>query len=178
MKTTLSLFLCLVMVFALTAIPAQAEEAALPSGTADFGTLEIMPMDDATAYYQQLLEAEKYNYKILRNIPSAFDPDAYEAYEASASKAIRGNRLGEKQQKLLDAAHITANKNTVPNDPQSPFVTSGVRLGTPAATSRGLNTDDFDQVAQAITYVVNEGEGGVAKAREIVAALTAKYPLI
>lgn len=102
MKTTLSLFLCLVMVFALTAIPAQAEEAALPSGTADFGTLEIMPMDDATAYYQQLLEAEKYNYKILRNIPSAFDPDSYEAYEASASKAIRGNRLGEKQQKLLD----------------------------------------------------------------------------
>ncbi len=84
---------------------------------------------------------------------------------------------GKEVEKLLDAAHITANKNTVPNDPQSPFVTSGVRLGTPAATSRGLNTEDFDQVAQAITYVVNEGEAGVAKAREIVAALTAKYPL-
>ncbi|MCR5267650.1 MAG: serine hydroxymethyltransferase [Lachnospiraceae bacterium] len=84
---------------------------------------------------------------------------------------------GKEVEKLLDQAHITANKNTVPNDPQSPFVTSGIRLGTPAATSRGLNKDDFDQVAQAITYVVNEGEGGVEKAREIVAALTAKYPL-
>ncbi len=84
---------------------------------------------------------------------------------------------GKAVEKWLDDAHITANKNTIPNDPKSPFVTSGIRLGTPAATSRGLKEDDFDQVAEAIATVIKEGEDGVAKAREIVAELTAKYPL-
>ncbi|MDE6902665.1 MAG: serine hydroxymethyltransferase, partial [Lachnospiraceae bacterium] len=60
---------------------------------------------------------------------------------------------GKLLEKLLDEAHITANKNTIPNDPKSPFVTSGIRLGTPAATSRGLNTEDMDQVAEAISIV-------------------------
>ena len=84
---------------------------------------------------------------------------------------------GKAVEALLDQAHITANKNTVPNDPKSPFVTSGIRLGTPAATSRGLNTADFDEVAEAIATVIKEGEAGVDKARDIVAQLTAKYPL-
>ena len=84
---------------------------------------------------------------------------------------------GKEVEKWLDDAHITANKNTIPNDPKSPFVTSGVRLGTPAATSRGLKEDDFDQVAEAVATGIKEGEAGVAKAREIVAELTAKYPL-
>ncbi len=84
---------------------------------------------------------------------------------------------GKEVEKWLDDAHITANKNTIPNDPKSPFVTSGVRLGTPAATSRGLKEDDFDQVAEAVATVIKEGEAGVAKARAIVAELTAKYPL-
>lgn len=84
---------------------------------------------------------------------------------------------GKAVEKLLDEAHITANKNTIPNDPKSPFVTSGIRLGTPAATSRGLNEEDFDQVAEAIAAVIKEGEAGVAKARAIVDRLTAKYPL-
>ena len=85
---------------------------------------------------------------------------------------------GKALEKLLDEAHITANKNTIPNDPRSPFVTSGVRLGTPAATSRGLNTDDMDQVAEAISIVIKEGEAGIDKARAIVKTLTDKYPLI
>ena len=85
---------------------------------------------------------------------------------------------GKEIEKLLDAAHITANKNTVPNDPQTPFVTSGVRLGTPAVTSRGMNTADMDKIAEAIAYVVKEGEAGVPKARAIVDELTAKYPLV
>ena len=84
---------------------------------------------------------------------------------------------GKAVEKLLDSAHLTANKNTIPNDPQKPFVTSGIRLGTPAATSRGLKEDDFDQVAEAIATVIKEGEAGVAKAREIVRGLTDKYPL-
>ncbi len=84
---------------------------------------------------------------------------------------------GKEVEKLLDKAHITANKNTIPNDPKSPFVTSGLRLGTPAATSRGLKEDDFDKVAEAISVVIKEGEAGVDKARAIIAEITAKYPL-
>ena len=85
---------------------------------------------------------------------------------------------GKAVEKLLDQAHITANKNTIPNDPKSPFVTSGIRLGTPAATSRGLNTQDMDDVAEAIAIVIKEGEAGIDKARTIIKTLTDKYPLI
>ena len=88
------------------------------------------------------------------------------------------DQTGKLLEKLLDEAHITANKNTIPNDPKSPFVTSGIRLGTPAATSRGLNTEDMDQVAEAISIVIKEGEAGIEKARAIVKTLTDKYPLI
>ena len=88
------------------------------------------------------------------------------------------NLTGKEVEKLLDAAGITANKNTIPNDPQKAFVTSGIRLGTPAVTSRGFNTQDMDQVAEAIAIVVKEGEAGVEKASAIVKTLTAKYPLI
>ena len=84
---------------------------------------------------------------------------------------------GKEVEKLLDDAHITANKNTIPNDPKSPFVTSGIRLGTPAATSRGLKEDDFDKVAEAIAMLIKEGESAVTKAQAIVKELTDKYPL-
>ena len=85
---------------------------------------------------------------------------------------------GKEVEKWLDEAYITANKNTIPNETRSPFVTSGIRLGTPAATSRGLNAEDFDKVAEAIALVINKKEEGIAPAREIVAGITAKYPLI
>lgn len=84
---------------------------------------------------------------------------------------------GKQVEKWLDEAHITANKNTIPNDPKSPFVTSGIRLGTPAATSRGLNEEDFDQVAEAIATVIKKGEDGIPEAKAIIAKLTEKYPL-
>ncbi len=84
---------------------------------------------------------------------------------------------GKAVEKLLDEACITANKNTIPNDPQSAFTTSGIRLGTPAVTSRGLTRADMDQVAQAISIVIKEGEAGISAARAIVKELTDKYPL-
>jgi len=84
---------------------------------------------------------------------------------------------GKAMEKLLDAAHITCNKNTIPNDPKSPFVTSGLRLGTPAVTSRGMNTEDMDKIAEAIAMLIKEGESAIDKARVIVDELTAKYPL-
>lgn len=85
---------------------------------------------------------------------------------------------GKAVEKLLDAAHITCNKNTIPNDPQSPFVTSGIRLGTPAVTSRGMNVQDMERIAEAIALVVKGGEEKIPEARTIVRSLTDKYPLL
>ncbi len=87
------------------------------------------------------------------------------------------NLTGKQVEKWLDEAHITCNKNTIPNDPQSPFVTSGIRLGTPAVTSRGMNTEDMDRIAEAIAAVIKGGEEKIPYAREIVQSLTDKYPL-
>lgn len=84
---------------------------------------------------------------------------------------------GKAVEKLLDEANITANKNTIPNDPKSAFTTSGIRLGTPAVTSRGMNTADMDRIAEAIATVIKEGEAGIEKAKAIVKELTDKYPL-
>lgn len=84
---------------------------------------------------------------------------------------------GKAVEKLLDSANITCNKNTIPNDPQSPFVTSGVRLGTPAVTSRGMNVQDMDVIAEAIAMVIKGGEEKSAQARALVQTLTDKYPL-
>ena len=80
-------------------------------------------------------------------------------------------------EKWLDDANITANKNTIPNDPQSPFVTSGIRLGTAAVSSRGMNPDDMDQIAEAIAMLIDDHEANTEKAKAIVKELTDKYPL-
>lgn len=84
---------------------------------------------------------------------------------------------GKEVENWLDDANITANKNTIPNDPQSPFVTSGIRLGTAAVTTRGMNTEDMDQIADAIAMLINDHEGNLDKAKGIVKTLTDKYPL-
>ena len=90
---------------------------------------------------------------------------------------LRGEEVtGKELEKRLDAAHITCNKNTVPNDPRSPFVTSGVRLGTPAVTTRGLKEDDTDVIAECIALVL-QNEDNIEKVKGMVAELTAKYPL-
>ena len=84
---------------------------------------------------------------------------------------------GKVAENALVAADITVNKNMVPFDSRSAFQTSGIRLGTPAATSRGLKEDDFDKVAEAISLVVKGGADKVEEARAIVKTLTDKYPL-
>lgn len=86
-------------------------------------------------------------------------------------------RTGKEVEALLDAANITANKNTVPGETRSPFVTSGIRLGTPAVTSRGLKEADMALVAGYIVRIINEGEAAVPEVKEGVLALTKKYPL-
>ncbi len=91
---------------------------------------------------------------------------------------LRGTGVtGKELEARLDEVNITLNKNTVPNEPLSPFVTSGVRIGTPAATTRGLNTDDFDKIAEFIYLAITDFENKKDTIREGVAAICAKYPL-
>lgn len=90
---------------------------------------------------------------------------------------LRDSELtGKELEKRLDLAYITCNKNTVPNDPRSPFVTSGVRIGTPAVTSRGMVEEDMDTIAEAIAMVM-ESEAHIEKVKAMVASLTDQYPL-
>lgn len=84
---------------------------------------------------------------------------------------------GKDTEKLLDAANITCNKNAVPNDPASPFVTSGIRLGTAAVTTRGMNAADMDVIADAISLLVKDVDANKAKAMDMVKSLTDKYAL-
>lgn len=84
---------------------------------------------------------------------------------------------GKEVENLLDGANITANKNTIPNDPKSAFVTSGVRIGTPAVTARGLKEEDMETIAEAVALMIKEGESATEKAKTLVKSLTDKYPL-
>ena len=84
---------------------------------------------------------------------------------------------GKELQSRLDAVYITANKNAIPNDPESPFVTSGVRLGTPAATSRGLQEEDFDVIAECIHLAIVDFDGQADRIRAMVNGICEKYPL-
>ena len=91
---------------------------------------------------------------------------------------LRGTGVtGKELEARLDEVHITLNKNTVPNEPLSPFVTSGVRIGTPAATTRGLNADDFDKIAEFISLAVTDYDAKKQYILDGVAQICAKYPL-
>lgn len=87
------------------------------------------------------------------------------------------NITGKKLQNDLDEVYITVNKNAIPNDPQSPFVTSGVRIGTPAVTTRGLVEEDMDVIAECIYLTACDFEGNADKVRAMVTEICKKYPL-
>lgn len=84
---------------------------------------------------------------------------------------------GKAAEKLLDSVHITCNKNAIPNDPASAFVTSGIRLGTPAVTTRGMVEEDMKVIARAIALAVEDVEANGEKARAMVQSLTERYPI-
>lgn len=88
------------------------------------------------------------------------------------------NKTGKEVELLLDRVNITANKNAIPNDPQSPFVTSGLRLGTAAVTARGMNRADMDVIAEAVAGMIQDPETNADRARSLVRSLTEKYPLL
>ncbi len=87
------------------------------------------------------------------------------------------NLTGKAAEKLLDEVQVTCNKNTIPFDPESPFVTSGIRLGTPAVTSRGMKEADMDTIAEIIYIALTDFEHSKDKAIEMVKELTGRYPL-
>jgi glycine hydroxymethyltransferase len=87
------------------------------------------------------------------------------------------NITGKKLQNDLDEVYITVNKNAIPNDPESPFVTSGVRIGTPAVTTRGLVEEDMDVIAECIYLTASDFDANADKVREMVTAICKKYPL-
>ena len=89
------------------------------------------------------------------------------------NKGISGKELEHR----LDEVHITANKNTIPNDPASPFITSGLRVGTPAVTSRGFKEPEMKQIADMIADITEDYEGNKDRVTEQVAALCARYPI-
>lgn len=133
-------------------------------------------------------EFTEYQKQVLKNAKALADALTAKGFELVSGgtdnhlilvKLINKDITGKAAEKLLDEANITTNKNTVPNDPQSPFVTSGLRLGTPAMTSRGFKEEDVAKVAEAIALVVDsKGEPAeMEKARAIVKSLTDKYPL-
>ena len=84
---------------------------------------------------------------------------------------------GKEFEKRLDSVHITANKNSIPNDPEKPFVTSGIRVGTPAVTSRGLGVEDMKVIAKLLGKTAKDYEGSADEVRATVAELCKKYPL-
>lgn len=87
------------------------------------------------------------------------------------------NITGKKAEHLLDEIGITANKNTVPNETQSPFVTSGIRIGTPAITTRGFGKEEMIEIADIISWTIDNREGDLTEAKERVKALCDKFPL-
>ncbi len=91
---------------------------------------------------------------------------------------LRGTGVtGKALEAMLDEVHITVNKNTIPFETESPFVTSGIRVGTPAVTSRGMKEAECEEIARLIARVVREGEGCFAEVRSAVAALCARFPV-
>ena len=84
---------------------------------------------------------------------------------------------GKELEKKLDEVYITVNKNAIPNDPQSPFITSGVRIGTPAVTTRGLKEEDMKVIAECIYLTAKDFDNSKEKIREMVTAICDKYPL-
>ncbi len=90
---------------------------------------------------------------------------------------LKQELTGKEVEKMLDEVGITCNKNTIPNDPKSPFVTSGIRLGTPAVTTRGFVEEDMTEVAELISMVIKDFEGSKDEVAKRVHALCAKHPL-
>ncbi len=131
-------------------------------------------------------EYKEYQKQVVKNAAALADALIAEGFELVSGgtdnhlmllKLVKEGITGKELEHRLDEVHITANKNTVPNDPQSPFVTSGVRLGTPAVTTRGFKEAEMKKIAHWIREVVDDFEGNKERISKEVQELCAKFPI-
>lgn len=131
-------------------------------------------------------EYKEYQKQVVKNAAALADALMAEGFELVSGgtdnhlmllKLVKEGITGKELEHRLDEVHITANKNTVPNDPQSPFVTSGVRLGTPAVTTRGFKETEMKQIARWIREVVDDFEGNKERISAEVQELCEKFPI-
>lgn len=152
------------------------------------GPLEHVIAAKGVALYEALQPGFKtYAQRILNNVQAmakVFDEEGIRMVSGGSDNHLllldtmsSLNMTGKEAERLLDVAGITVNKNTIPFDQQKPFVTSGIRLGSAAMTSRGLNEKEFEQIARWIVQVLKAGDDETAKqVKEEVIALTNQYP--
>ena len=152
------------------------------------GPLEHVIAAKGIALYEAMQpEFKVYAQQILDNVQAmarVFDAEGIKMVSGGSDNHLllidtisSLNMTGKDAERLLDLAGITVNKNTIPFDTQKPFITSGIRLGSAAMTSRGLKEKEFEQIAHWIVKVLKANDEEVAKqVREEVVALTAKYP--
>lgn len=132
--------------------------------------------DDFKAYQKQVVENSK-------ALAEALKEKGFEIVSGGTDNHLflvdlrNKNITGKDAEKLLDSVHITTNKNTVPNETASPFVTSGLRIGTPATTSRGFGISEMKEIAEIINWVIENKEADLTPARERVKKLCDKFPL-
>ena len=165
---------------------AKAIDKAIFPGTQG-GPLEHVIAAKAVSFAEALKpEFKAYQHQIILNakaMENAFREEGVRMVSGGTDNHLllldfTGTEMtGKMMENLLEDANITVNKNTVPNETRSPFVTSGIRVGTPAATTRGLKEAEMKQVACWITRVLREGEAAVPAVKREVEALMANYPL-
>ena len=131
-------------------------------------------------------EFKEYQAQVVKNAAALCDALENEGLEIVSGgtdnhlmllKLLNTGITGKELEHRLDEVHITANKNTIPNDPQSPFVTSGVRLGTPAVTTRGFKEAEMQKIAKWIKLAITDFDANKDKISEEVQALCAKFPI-
>ena len=131
-------------------------------------------------------EFKEYQQQILKNskaLCSALQGEGFDIVSGGTDnhliliKLIKNGVTGKELEHRLDEVHITANKNTVPNDPQSPFVTSGLRVGTPAVTTRGFKEPEMESIAKWIALCANDFEPNKEKITSEVTELCSRYPI-
>lgn len=166
-------------------LAAQIDKAIFP-GTQGGPLMHIIAAK-AVAFGEALTdEFKEYQQQVAKNAKALCDALKAEGIEIVSDgtdnhlmtiKLVNCDVTGKELEHRLDEVHITANKNTIPNDPKSPFVTSGVRIGTPAVTSRGFKEPEMKQIAGWIADIVRDFEGNKERVTKEVQELCAKFPI-
>ena len=165
---------------------AKAIDKAIFPGTQG-GPLMHVIAAKAVAFQEALSPAfQEYQKQIVKNaaaMAAAFVKEGVRLVSGGTDNHLmlvdlrKENMTGKELEALLDRAHITVNKNTIPFETTSPFVTSGVRIGTPAITSRGMKEKESEEIARLVTAVIRGREEALAEVSEKVAALCEKFPI-